>query len=219
MPRLGRRILVPLVAVVALALNASAALAACADEDVTPADAQAAAATLCLLNEQRAAHGLGALSASATLDRAATAFARDMVARSFFDHVSPGGGTMMDRIKAAGWVPAGSWSAGENIAWGSGSYATPASIVDGWMRSAGHRANILNAGFRQIGIGIADGAPQAGIRGDAGTYVTDFTSGAGSNSSSAAKRPAARCAGRASTRARVALVGHRSPRRCTPSRR
>ena len=99
-----------------------------------------------------------------------------MVKRRFFDHVSPGGGTMMDRIKAAGWAPSGSWSAGENIAWGSGSLATPASIVNGWMHSAGHRANILNGSFSQIGIGIAAGAPQGGIRGG-GTYVTDFTSG------------------------------------------
>jgi uncharacterized protein YkwD len=216
MPRLARRMLLPLAAFGALALPAPAALAACANTDATPADAGAVAATLCLLNEQRGDHGLSALSASSTLDRAADAYANDMVARRFFDHVSPGGGTMMDRIKAAGWVPTGSWSAGENIAWASGSLATPASIVDGWMHSAGHRANILDGSFGAIGIGIADGAPQAGVRGGAGTYVTDFTSGSGDAASgSTAKRPVARCAGRASTRAAIALVGHRSSaRRC-----
>jgi uncharacterized protein YkwD len=216
-----RRILVPFVAVAALALTAPGALAACAGQDAAPGDPGAAAATLCLLNAQRAAHGLGALSASDTLDRAAGDFARDMVARGFFAHVSPGGGTMMDRIKAAGWVPAGSWSAGENIAWGSGSLATPASIVDGWMHSAGRRANILSAAYGRVGIGIAAGAPQAGVRG-AGTYVTDFTSGGGSSAGTgaAARRPTARCAGRASTRARVALIGHKAAvRRCTPARR
>jgi uncharacterized protein YkwD len=217
-PRLARRLLVPIVAFAALATSAPAALAACADDGVSPSDAGAVAATLCLLNEQRADHGLKAFSESTTLDRAADDYAADMVKRRFFDHVSPGGGTMMDRIKAAGWVPNGSWSAGENIAWGSGSLATPASIVDGWMHSAGHRANILSASFSQIGIGIAAGAPQGGIRGG-GTYVTDFTSGA---ASAAAKRPAARCATRARSsrraapRAHIALVGHRvvAQRRC-----
>jgi uncharacterized protein YkwD len=206
-PALVRRILAPLAAASAvLALAAPSALAACAGDDVAPGDAGAAAATLCLLNQQRAAHGLGPFSGSAVLDKAADGFAQDMVARRFFDHVSPGGGTFMDRIKAAGWVAGGSWSAGENIAWGSGSLATPAEIVDGWMHSPGHRANILNGSFTQIGIGIAAGAPQAGVR-DAGTYVTDFTSGGG------AKRPAARCASKA--RAVVALVGHRrAAKRC-----
>lgn len=216
--RNARRLLVPIVAFAALAVSAPAALAACGDGDVLASDSGAVAATLCLLNEQRADHGLKAFSQSATLDRAADNYAADMVKRRFFDHVSPGGGTMMDRIKAAGWAPNGSWSAGENIAWGSGSLATPAAIVNGWMHSAGHRANILNGSFSQIGIGIAAGAPQGGIRGG-GTYVTDFTSG---SASAAAKRPAARCATRArssrraTTRAHIALVGHRvvAQRRC-----
>lgn len=218
--RLGRRILVPLATAAALAVSAPAAMAACADAGVSPADPAAAAATLCLLNQERAAHDLPALSASTTLDKAARDFADDMVDRRFFDHVSPGGGTMMDRIKAAGWTASGSWSAGENIAWGSGSYGTPKSIVDGWMKSSGHRANILNGAFGQVGIGIAAGAPQAGIRGSAGTYVTDFTSGSGA-APAKAKRPTARCASRAAarTRARVARVGHRAqPRRCSPRR-
>ncbi len=220
--RFARRLLVPIAAFAALAISAPAALAACADDGVSASDSGATAATLCLLNEQRADHGLKAFNASTTLDRAADDYAADMVKRRFFDHVSPGGGTMMDRIKAAGWVPVGSWSAGENIAWGSGSLATPASIVDGWMHSGGHRANILNGGFTQIGIGIAAGAPQAGIRGG-GTYVTDFTSG---NASASSKRPAARCATRARAarrhgrrRAHIALVGHRvAARRCAVKR-
>jgi uncharacterized protein YkwD len=217
--RIARRLLVPIFAVTALAVAAPSALAACPDGDVAASDSGAVAATLCLLNEERADHGLKAFDQSSTLDRAADDYAADMVKRRFFDHVSPGGGTMMDRIKAAGWAPSGSWSAGENIAWGSGSLATPASIVAGWMRSAGHRANILNDGFSQIGIGIAAGAPQSGIRGG-GTYVTDFASG---SASAASKRAAARCASRARSsrratpRAHIALAGHRASaaqRRC-----
>jgi uncharacterized protein YkwD len=215
--RLARRLLTPLVAVAALALGAPAALAACPGQDVAPGDPAAATATLCLLNQERTARGLDPLAPSATLDRAAVAYARDMVARRFFDHVSPGGGTMLDRIKAAGWVPAGSWTAGENIAWGTGALATPAAIVDGWMHSPGHRANILNGAYGQVGIGIAAGAPQAGLD-DAGTYVNDFTSG-GAKAAAAPRRATARCASKASVRAHVALVGHRTAaRRCGPAR-
>jgi uncharacterized protein YkwD len=215
--RLARRILAPLTAVVALALCAPGAYAACANKDVAPADPAAPAATLCLLNQERTTRGLDPLAESATLDKAAVAYARDMVARRFFDHVSPGGGTMLDRMKAAGWVPVGAWTAGENIAWGSGSLATPAAIVDGWMHSPGHRANILNAAFGQVGIGIAAGAPQAGIR-DAGTYVNDFASGA-AKAAATPGRATARCASKASARAHVALVGHRTAaRRCAPAR-
>lgn len=193
-PRL-RRILAPLAATTALmATGAPSALAACANTGVAPGDPAAVDATLCLLNQERSSRGLEPLSESSALEKAADRYAADMVARRFFDHVSPGGGTFMDRIKAAGWLPSGSWTAGENIAWGSGELGTPASIVDGWMHSAGHRANILNGGFTQIGIGIADGAPQAGVD-DAGTYVTDFAGGG------AKKRPAKR-AGARSTRGR-----------------
>jgi uncharacterized protein YkwD len=222
--RLARRLAAPIVACAALALTAPSALAACANGDVTPGDPGAVAATLCLLNQQRADNGLKALTESTTLDRAAGDFAADMVKRDYFDHVSPGGGTMLDRIKAAGWVPTGSWSAGENIAWGSGSLATPAAIVNGWMHSAGHRANILTASFTQIGIGIASGAPQSGVRGG-GTYATDFTSGGSADSASAkAKRPAAgscatkaRVARRPGKRAHIALVTA-ATRRCSAKR-
>jgi uncharacterized protein YkwD len=177
MPRLVRRILPAIAVVAALGVSAPGAFAACANADASASSPSAVAATLCLLNEQRDAHGLVALTEAGVLDRAAGGYAQDMVDGRFFDHVSPSGGTMLQRIKAAGWAPAGSWSAGENIAWGSGSLSTPASIVDGWMHSAGHRANILNGGYGQIGIGIAAGAPQDGVPGDAGTYVTDFASG------------------------------------------
>jgi uncharacterized protein YkwD len=172
--------LAPLVAAAAvLAVGAPSSMAAaapCANATVAPGDPAAVSATLCLLNKERTSRGLSALAESSILDKAAGRYAQDMVDRGFFDHVSPGGGTFMDRIKAAGWTPSGSWTAGENIAWGSGSLATPASIVDGWMHSAGHRANILNGAFSQIGIGIATGAPQDGVTGG-GTYVTDFTGG------------------------------------------
>ena len=211
MPTFARRLFLP-VAVLATLVVPAPALAACTGTGAAPSSAEAVAATLCLLNVQRAAHDLPALTEVPTLDRAAGAYAADMVARRFFDHVSPGGGTMMDRMKASGWLSApGGWSAGENIAWGSGDLGTPASIVDGWMHSAPHRANILSGSFAEIGIGIASGAPQPGISGSAGTYVTDFAShGAASvaatspTGSAKPKRTVARCASKASLRSRKA---------------
>jgi len=60
---------------------------------------------------------------------------------------------------------------GENIAWGSGSLATPREIERGWMRSPRHRANILSQRFREIGAGVAAGTPE---RAGGATYTTDF---------------------------------------------
>ena len=193
-PKLFRRILPATAAVVAALVLPAAALADCPGATSAPAASEGFGATLCLVNAERSARGLKPLASDSRLQAAAGAFARDMVDRRFFDHVSPGGGTMMDRLHAAGWNPGGTWSAGENIAWGSGELGTPAKIVDAWMHSAGHRANILNGTFTQIGLGIAAGAPQAGVSGAAATYVTDF--GAGGRivpaATPAAKRPAAK---------------------------
>jgi uncharacterized protein YkwD len=211
-PARARPVLLSCGALLALALPAPA-LAACAGGDAVPGDAAAIAATLCLVNEQRAAQHLPALVRSAPLDAAADGYAREMVRRRFFDHVSPDGTTLLQRIKASGWLAAsGSWTVGENIAWGSGGLGTPASIVDSWMQSAGHRDNILNGAFAEIGIGIAPGAPMTGVRGAAGTYVTDFgSSGAATAAGTKPKPPVARCATKASAAARRA---GRAVKRC-----
>lgn len=172
--RLVRRLALPAAAALALAAP-GAAMAACDGADAAPADPAAAPATLCLINAERTAQGLAPLAASPALASAAAGFAADMVRRSFFDHVSPDGGTLVQRLRAAVWLPAsGSWSAGEDLAWGSGTLGTPARIVAAWMASPGHRANILNPAFTQIGIGIAAGAPKPGVQATAGTYVADF---------------------------------------------
>jgi len=136
----------------------------------------ARAATLCLINAQRTQRGLRPLSASRRLRISATRHSRDMVAHRYFDHVSRDGSTFADRIRRTGYLPrGGGWRIGENIGWGAGTLATPASMVEAWMESPGHRRNILTRGFRQIGVGIAIGAPEA-IDADleAATYTTDF---------------------------------------------
>jgi uncharacterized protein YkwD len=66
-------------------------------------------------------------------------------------------------------------STGENLAWGTAELATPAAIVGAWMRSPGHRSNILRRTFRDIGLGVVQGAPERGdVGGVAITYVHAF---------------------------------------------
>jgi uncharacterized protein YkwD len=134
------------------------------------------AMTLCLLNFERAQAGLPPLVENGLLDRAAERHSADMVARRFFEHVSPDGVTPESRIAAAGYVPGPLGTTGENIAWGDGGVASPASIVDGWMHSPGHRANILRPTYREVGIGVSLGNPPAASasRLRAATYTTDF---------------------------------------------
>jgi uncharacterized protein YkwD len=131
-------------------------------------------AVLCLHNRERSRNGLPSLRENAKLRGAAARHSGNMVAAHFFDHTSPGGGTMVDRIRQTGYLSsAHGWSVGENIAWATGRLATAAEITDVWMRSPGHRANILRGQFREIGIGIEIGVPVRGRRSGA-TYTADF---------------------------------------------
>jgi uncharacterized protein YkwD len=135
---------------------------------------RAARATLCLLNAQRRAHGLAAVHPNRKLRRSAGRYAHAMVSRHFFSHVAPNGQTLQARMSRSGYLRgANGWAYGENLAWGSGSRATPREIVRAWMASPGHRANILSGRFRHIGIGVAPGAPVA-VNGAAASYVTHF---------------------------------------------
>ncbi len=132
---------------------------------------QERAATLCLLNAQRAARGLRPLRANARLALAAERHSADMAGRHYFAHVAPSGLDPLARLERIGYVAgSGSWTVGENIAWGGGPMATPRAIVKMWMHSAGHRENILRSAFREIGVGVIASAPD----GPGATYTTDF---------------------------------------------
>ncbi|HEY6757877.1 MAG TPA: CAP domain-containing protein [Baekduia sp.] len=174
------RLLLPAIATACLLATATATATAtaatpCPGANLTPSAAntpQIRRATLCLLNRERTHHGLRRLHPQRSLGNAATKYAHLMVAQHFFAHVSPGGSTMTQRIKRTNYLRhTRAWSLGENLAWGSGSIATPARIVDAWMHSPGHRRNILDGGFREIGIGFALGSPNGG---PGGTYVNEF---------------------------------------------
>jgi uncharacterized protein YkwD len=79
---------------------------------------------------------------------------------------------MPQRIKRTNYLRgARGWTLGENLAWGTGSAATPARIVSAWMHSPGHRRNILDRRYREFGIGLALGAPTGG---PGATYVNEF---------------------------------------------
>jgi uncharacterized protein YkwD len=177
----ARRYAVAALAALGLAVPAVApsvaAAAPCKNRNAHPAHASTATirtATLCLLNRRRAANGARKLRHNQRLAAAARAHAADMVRRDYFDHTAPGGVSFVDRIMRQDYVsPHQGWTLGENLAWGSYQLATPKSIVRSWMHSPGHRANILNRRFREIGIGVVPGAPVPGTE-NAATYATSF---------------------------------------------
>ena len=176
----NRRLLTGAVTLVAALSPAAPALDCNNADDVPTAGgiSEARDATLCLLNQERTSRGLRKLRSNSRLRDAAQSYSRNMVVNDFFDHVSPGGSTLVSRIKATRYLNgANGWSLGENIAWGGSTRATPRETVEAWMHSAGHKRNILTGGFEEIGIGIAIGAP-ADLPGDmpSATYTTDFGS-------------------------------------------
>jgi uncharacterized protein YkwD len=155
--------------------NGVAGAVGCASASSSPSNGNLAAMSAaigCLLNAERTSKGLAPLHVDARLTKASKLMAGLMVKQRFFAHDTPDGRDVVDRVRPTGYIR-GSWSLGENIAWGSGGLDTPRAIVNGWMHSKGHRDNILRAKFRDIGIGIRLGAPGRGLSGGA-TYVTDF---------------------------------------------
>ena len=157
---------------------AAMAQQACQSAGAEPAEASQrdlANATLCLMNAERARRGMARLKLSTSLGTAAGRHARDMAVHNYFSHNSRSGASFVTRIRRAGYLrSARRWSVGENIAWGAGSRATPRSIMRSWMRSPGHRANLLARHYREVGIGIAPGAPVRSSFSSAATYATDF---------------------------------------------
>ena len=100
-----------------------------------------------LVNSERAKQGLGALANNWELQRVAETKARDLTDKNYFSHTSPTYGSPFDMMKSFGIKYS---SAGENIAKGQ---RTPQEVMTAWMNSSGHRANILNSSYTQIGVG------------------------------------------------------------------
>lgn len=114
-------------------------------------ESSAAAQVLSLVNEERAKVGCSPVAANSALTTLAQSYSEDMAARGFFDHTDPDGRTPWDRAEKAGISNLG----GENIARGQ---ADAAAVMDAWMNSPGHRANILNCDFKTLGVGVELGS-------------------------------------------------------------
>ncbi len=106
-------------------------------------------------NKQRVAQSESALSESAQLDASAQVKANDIIARQYFEHTAPDGKTVSDLVAAQGYEYI---KIGENLALGD--FTSDADVVTAWMNSPGHRANILDTDFKQMGVGVAYGMYQ-----------------------------------------------------------
>ena len=124
-------------------------LAAAASAGVRTTKAGTVAGLLQAVNRTRAAHGLRPLRVDRTLVRAARAHSVEMLRGNYFAHGDFRGRMLTFHVRGP--------QAGENLAWGNGAYARPASIVAEWLASPEHRANLLHAGWTRIGIGITNG--------------------------------------------------------------
>ncbi|MEE1740615.1 CAP domain-containing protein [Streptomyces sp. BE147] len=116
-----------------------------------PAGTSAQAAVLALVNQERAKAGCSPVTTSAPLTALAQNLSEDMAARGFFDHTDPDGATPWDRAAKAGVQNLG----GENIARGQ---ADAEAVMESWMNSDGHRANILNCDYKTLGVGMHAGS-------------------------------------------------------------
>ena len=126
-------------------------------------------AVICLINKQRDSHGRGDLHRNDKLIEAARKHSGTMARKGCFSHECRGERGLRGRLEAVGYLHGGlsRWAYGENIAYGSGGGGTPREIVSDWMKSSGHRANILSGTFEDIGVGFYNKSGK-------GYYTADF---------------------------------------------
>jgi uncharacterized protein YkwD len=138
-------------------------------------NADARRAVVCLINKKRRSHGRPALSTNSRLTDAAQNHSEYMESHHCFSHQCSGERSLSSRLSVVGYLTGGllSWLYGENIAWGERRLATPRSIVNAWMNSAGHRAIILNGSYRDVGVGVVWGTP-SNPKARGGIYTADF---------------------------------------------
>jgi uncharacterized protein YkwD len=133
------------------------------------------ASMLCLVNRVRDSYGLDPLEENVALRRSATGHSNDMVSHGYFSHYGPAGSTVDSRVARAGYlVRVNIYFIGENIGGGVGRrFGSPEAILQAWMHSPSHRANILDPAFHDLGIGVSRGYPGGGGA-RAATYTLDF---------------------------------------------
>jgi len=159
---------------------ANALATPCENTELTPEPGnlpQVEAATLCLINQERARSGELPLVENARLQQAAQSHDEEMIGDDYFAHVSPSGETPAERVESTGYVPSpkDGYTIGENIAWGTLSLSTPAAVVSAWIASPEHLANILYGAYRDTAIAVVPAAPASLSGGQPGaTYAQEF---------------------------------------------
>lgn len=152
----------------------------CVDTGLIPAQGNLElirTATLCLVNQERAQEGENPLQPNGRLEQAAQGHAESMASGDYFEHDGPQGETPLSRMIASGYIYSSQvgYEIGENIAWGTLSLASPRAIVAAWMASPGHRANILDANYRDTAIGVCPHPITSRAHGKPGAiYTQDF---------------------------------------------
>lgn len=160
--------------------DAAASTGPCADATLTPRAGnldRIREATECLVNVVRERHGEPPLRDNAHIEAAAQRHTEDMAFGDYFEHVGARGDTPLQRLRASGYVYNHriGFEVGENIAWGTMTLATPEAIVQAWVHSPEHLANILNARYRDTAIGVSPHPPSSLAHGQAGAiYTQDF---------------------------------------------
>jgi uncharacterized protein YkwD len=160
------------------ASSAEASGGPCRAAKATPSNLskrQASKAILCLINQERRSHGLRKLDSHGAQTKAARRHTRLMIRSTCFSHQCPGEAALVSRLEHADYLPCGCyWGVGENLAYGERAYGSPKRIMQAWMNSSAHRANILNGHYEHVGIGIVWGTPDGGAARGSATYTTDF---------------------------------------------
>ncbi len=128
-------------------------------------------ALVCLINETRKQHHLRPLVNRPTLSSAASTWSERLVSGGFFAHVDAAANSTIETRDLRYTAGAYLWALGENLAWATGYRSSPRQIVTMWLASPGHRANLLDPQWRDIGVGIASGTP-VGAAG--ATYAVEF---------------------------------------------
>jgi uncharacterized protein YkwD len=165
--------------VAAAAPHAHAAASPCPGAALRPTNTDGPAvdaATLCLVNAVRAAHGLHALRANGQLGKVATSQVATMIRWDYFADVRPTGQTPMSLVGVTRYpAHTAGYAVGQNIAWGTAAFASPEHIVAEWMASPPHRAIILTPGYRDAGVAVTPALPGVLRAGQSGaTYAMEF---------------------------------------------
>jgi uncharacterized protein YkwD len=129
------------------------------------------------VNDVRAARHLAPFVTSRALSRSAAVHSRAMLTSGFFAHESANGTSFSSRIRAFYGPRSSTWTVGENLAMFGGMTPTATAVVDAWMGSPGHRANLLRGSFREAGLAVMYNPAAGGVFGGEATWVVTLDLG------------------------------------------